>query len=71
MHSTNRYVGEYWIANQILAKELHNEDEETLQYTMGLMDKLEKVRNVTANGWTYVDAGIDQSGECHQRCDSG
>lgn len=44
--SANLWKGEYWIANQILARELHNEDEETLQYTMRLMDKLEKVRYV-------------------------
>lgn len=35
--------GEYWIVNQILSKGLHNGDNETLQYTTNLMDKLEQV----------------------------
>jgi len=39
--------GEYWIVNQILAKELHNGDNETFQYTMALMDKLEQVQSTT------------------------
>jgi vacuolar protein sorting-associated protein VTA1 len=40
-------AGEYWIANQIIAKDLHNGDDETLKYTMNLMDKLETVRVLT------------------------
>jgi hypothetical protein len=36
-------TGEYWIVNQILSKGLHNGDNETLQYTTTLMDKLEQV----------------------------
>ena len=36
-------AGEYWIVNQILSKGLHNGDNETLQYTTTLMDKLEQV----------------------------
>ena len=38
--------GEYYAVNQILAKQLHNADEECLGYTTALMDKLEKVRCV-------------------------
>ena len=37
-------AGSYWIVNQILAKGLHNSDDESLKYTTDLMDKLEKVR---------------------------
>ena len=37
-------LGEYWIVNQILAKGLHNGDNETLTYTTTLMDKLEQVQ---------------------------
>lgn len=35
--------GEYWVVNQILAKQLHNTDSNILDYTMKLMDKLEEV----------------------------
>ncbi|EPE24773.1 hypothetical protein GLAREA_08626 [Glarea lozoyensis ATCC 20868] len=38
------YWCEYWIVNQILSKGLHNGDQETLEYTTTLMDKLEQVR---------------------------
>jgi vacuolar protein sorting-associated protein VTA1 len=39
-------AGEYWIVNQILSKGLHNGDNETLQYTTTLMDKLEHVKKL-------------------------
>lgn len=35
--------GEYWVVNQILAKQLHTASEEMLAYTTKLMDKLEEV----------------------------
>jgi hypothetical protein len=35
--------GEYWVVNQILAKQLHTASEEMLSYTTRLMDKLEEV----------------------------
>lgn len=38
------YWANYWIAQQILQKGLHSVDEEALEYTTNLMDKLEKVR---------------------------
>lgn len=37
------HVGEYWVVNQILAKGLHNVDDESLSYTTNLMDRLEQV----------------------------
>jgi vacuolar protein sorting-associated protein VTA1 len=38
------YWCEYWAVNQILAKQLHTTDEDILNYTTNLMDKLEQVR---------------------------
>lgn len=43
MISTNNNIGEYWVVNQILAKQLHTSSEEMLTYTTKLMDKLEEV----------------------------
>lgn len=37
-------TGNYWIVNQIISKGLHNSDEEAVQFTTKLMDKLEQVR---------------------------
>lgn len=37
------FSGEYWVVNQILAKQLHHADQEVMGYTLGLMDKLEQV----------------------------
>ena len=37
------WTGEYWVVNQILAKQLHNADDDCLNYTMALMDQLEQV----------------------------
>ena len=36
-------VGDYWVVNQILAKQLHTTDPGILKYTTHLMDKLEQV----------------------------
>lgn len=36
-------LGEYWMVNQILSRGLHNQDQECLEYTTSLMDKLERV----------------------------
>lgn len=38
-------TGEYWVVNQILAKNLHNTDADILNYTTTLMDRLEQVRH--------------------------
>lgn len=35
-------LGEYWVVNQVLAKQLHSTSEEVLAYTTKLMDKLEQ-----------------------------
>lgn len=38
------YWCNYWIVQQILAKGLHDKDQESLIYTTSIMDQLEKVR---------------------------
>ncbi|GJC90365.1 hypothetical protein ColLi_13203 [Colletotrichum liriopes] len=48
------YWCEYWVVNQILAKGLHNVDDESLSYTTNLMDRLEQVRS-PFEGMTGVD----------------
>lgn len=48
-------VGEYWIVNQILSKELHHGDNETMTYTLTLMDKLEQVRQKLGLGIAYTE----------------
>lgn len=55
------YWCEYWIVNQILAKGLHNGDDETLQYTMALMDKLERVKTENASNDAIVDDTAGQA----------
>lgn len=35
--------GYYWIIDQIIAKGLHKSDNESMDYTTNLMDKLEQV----------------------------
>lgn len=42
--STIVNTGYYWVVQQILKKQLHNADEECLQFTTTVMDKLEHVR---------------------------
>lgn len=37
-------LGNYWAVNQVITKGLHNSDEEAMQFTTRLMDKLEQVR---------------------------
>ncbi|KUI70407.1 Vacuolar protein sorting-associated protein vts1 [Cytospora mali] len=43
------YWCEYFVVNQILAKNLHSTDADILNYTTTLMDRLEEVKNVYAN----------------------
>ena len=44
----NNSIGDYWIVNKVLSKGLHNADQESLQYTTTMMDKLEQVRRLLA-----------------------
>jgi Vta1 like len=41
---TELFKGKYQIVKQILAKDLHNADQESTAYTTRLMDDLEQVR---------------------------
>jgi vacuolar protein sorting-associated protein VTA1 len=41
---TELFKGKYQVVNQILAKGLHNADQESIAYTTRLMDDLEQVR---------------------------
>ncbi|KAL3418053.1 hypothetical protein PVAG01_11063 [Phlyctema vagabunda] len=49
------YWCEYWIVNQVIARGLHNSDAECLQYTVGLMDKLEATKSANASNDAIVD----------------
>jgi vacuolar protein sorting-associated protein VTA1 len=41
---TELFKGKYQVVNQILAKGLHNADQDSIAYTTRLMDDLEQVR---------------------------
>lgn len=49
------YWCEYYIIQQILSKGLHNADQEALEYTTALMDKLEQFKNDNTMDPTVVD----------------
>ncbi|KAM7188448.1 vacuolar protein sorting-associated protein vts1 [Naviculisporaceae sp. PSN 640] len=51
------YWCEYWVVNQILAKSLHNSDQEVMTYTLALMDKLEQ----TKKDYEHEDAILDDT----------
>ncbi|KAI1321964.1 Vta1 like-domain-containing protein [Xylariaceae sp. FL0255] len=45
----------YWVVNQILAKQLHNADEECLEFTTTAMDKLEKMKTDQTDNDAILD----------------
>ncbi|KAI0509087.1 Vta1 like-domain-containing protein [Xylaria bambusicola] len=45
----------YWVVQQILKRSLHNEDEECLQFTTTVMDKLEQMKTDQANNDAILD----------------
>ncbi|KAK5630429.1 hypothetical protein RRF57_006145 [Xylaria bambusicola] len=45
----------YWVVQQILKRSLHNEDEECLQFTTTIMDKLEQMKTDQANNDAVLD----------------
>ncbi|KAI0433863.1 Vta1 like-domain-containing protein [Xylaria sp. FL1042] len=45
----------YWVVQQILKKQLHNADEECLQFTTTIMDKLEQMKTDQANNDAILD----------------
>ncbi|KAI0474135.1 Vta1 like-domain-containing protein [Xylariaceae sp. FL0804] len=49
------YWCQYWIVNQILAKQLHNGDDECLQFTTMLMDRLEQTKSEQAGNDAILD----------------
>ncbi|KAI1258443.1 DUF605-domain-containing protein [Xylariaceae sp. FL1019] len=49
------YWCHYWIVNQILAKQLHNADDECLEFTTMLMDKLEHMKTTHADNDAILD----------------
>ncbi|KAK7703374.1 hypothetical protein SLS64_009043 [Diaporthe eres] len=55
------YWCEYWVVNQILARNLHSADAETLSYTTNLMDKLEQTKNEYANEDAIMDDATAQA----------
>ncbi|KAK0734652.1 Vta1 like-domain-containing protein [Lasiosphaeria miniovina] len=55
------YWCEYWVVNQILAKQLHNSDDEIMQYTINLMDKLEQTKAEYGNEAAILDDAAGQA----------
>ncbi|KAH8905767.1 DUF605-domain-containing protein [Coniochaeta sp. PMI_546] len=55
------YWCEYWVVNQILAKQLHTASEEMLAYTTKLMDKLEETKNAYATEAAITDDTAGQA----------
>ncbi|KAK0656961.1 Vta1 like-domain-containing protein [Cercophora newfieldiana] len=55
------YWCEYWVVNQILAKQLHTTDEDVLRYTTTLMDKLEQTKAEYATEDAIVDDTAGQA----------
>ncbi|KAK0730925.1 Vta1 like-domain-containing protein [Lasiosphaeris hirsuta] len=53
--------GEYWVVNQILAKELHTRDQDILRFTTNLMDKLEQTKGEYATEDAIVDDTAGQA----------
>ncbi|KAK2039452.1 DUF605-domain-containing protein [Colletotrichum somersetense] len=55
------YWCEYWVVNQILAKGLHNVDDESLSYTTNLMDRLEQTKTENAQEEAITDDAVGQA----------
>ncbi|KAI0006592.1 Vta1 like-domain-containing protein [Xylariaceae sp. FL0662B] len=49
------YWCQYWVVNQILKKQLHTADQECLQFTTNLMDRLEQIKNEQAGNDAILD----------------
>lgn len=49
------YWCDYWVVNQILAKQLHNVDEECLQFTTAMMDQLEEMKATNQGNTAILD----------------
>lgn len=55
------YWCEYWVVNQILAKNLHSTDGDILNYTTMLMDRLEQIKNEYATEDAISDDATAQA----------
>ncbi|KAK2882701.1 hypothetical protein FQN49_000100 [Arthroderma sp. PD_2] len=55
------YWCNFWVVTQILAKNLHNSDEECLKFTTDLMDKLEKFKKEHSHDDTITDDTAGQA----------
>ncbi|KAI1491308.1 Vta1 like-domain-containing protein [Biscogniauxia mediterranea] len=55
------YWCQYWVVNQILAKQLHTVDQECLQFTTNMMDKLEQTKTDNANNDAILDDAAGQA----------
>ncbi|KAK4193186.1 vacuolar protein sorting-associated protein vts1 [Podospora australis] len=55
------YWCEYWVVNQILAKQLHLENDEMMRYTTTLMDKLEETKAEYAHEDAVTDDATSQA----------
>ncbi|POS81014.1 hypothetical protein DHEL01_v200587 [Diaporthe helianthi] len=55
------YWCEYWVVNQILARNLHSTDADVLNYTTNLMDKLEQTKTEYANEDAIMDDATAQA----------
>ncbi|KAK3335887.1 Vta1 like-domain-containing protein [Cercophora scortea] len=55
------YWCEYWVVNQILAKQLHTTGEDVLLYTTSLMDKLEQTKAEYPNEAAILDDAAGQA----------
>ncbi|KAH9894687.1 DUF605-domain-containing protein [Xylariomycetidae sp. FL2044] len=49
------YWCQYWVVNQILSKQLHSADQECLEFTTNLMDKLEQTKVEQAGNDAILD----------------
>ncbi|KAH8700626.1 Vta1 like-domain-containing protein [Talaromyces proteolyticus] len=49
------YWCNYWVVNQIISKGLHNSDEESIQFTTDLMDKLEQFKTENPDNDAITD----------------
>ena len=50
------FLGYYWIVEQIIAKGLHQADDESKSYTMNIMDKLEAVSLESSQAETLTES---------------
>jgi vacuolar protein sorting-associated protein VTA1 len=55
LYANLRLIGEYYAANQILQKKLHQGDQDALDFTLGLMSRLEQYKSAHENDDVLAD----------------